>query len=92
LGKHDVGHRCRPAEDDIQIVAPVRMGHVVDAGAERPWRLAGSDQVSDHLGVLVFRCPAGAPSSQSAVMSNIGPMQLGLQLQRLADQFFSLPA
>jgi hypothetical protein len=45
-----------PSHDDLQVLAPVVVGHVVDAGAQPRVPIGGvQQQVGDHRGVLGSR-------------------------------------
>jgi hypothetical protein len=73
LGQHDVGDPLSGAADnDFEVGAPVRMGDVVDAGAEASVAIRRiQQQAGDHGGVFGLAAGRGA-ISQSAVTSNTG--------------------
>ena len=75
LGKGDVGELLAGrADDDLQVVAPVRVGDVVDARADAAVAVVGAKSMaSATISAWAFSAPAGAPSSQSQVTSKIGP-------------------
>jgi hypothetical protein len=72
LGQRHEGQALPAGDEDLHILLPVRMGDVVDARADPAVAIARHDEVGGHFGMFAS-APAWAPSSQSQVMSKIGP-------------------
>jgi hypothetical protein len=83
-----------PTDDDLQVLAPVRVGHVVDAGAEPRVAIGRvQQQVGDHRGMLGL-APGGSAVLAIAVTSNIGRSSTSKSdcSCRALRMFFSEPA
>ncbi len=63
----------------------------MNAGADAVVAVGAESSISAAISAAwASSAPAGAPSSQSAVMSKIGPIGfIRLQVERLADQLFA---